>query len=603
MIFRNIFSKEKTLNINFSPIQKKIETPEDLYHLYTDLIRQTNKIHEAENNLRLAWDIFENSREGIVITNLDGNIIKTNPANSLITGYGNEDLIGKNPRQFKSGRHGKEFYKKMWESIFNDGFWEGEIQDRKKDGSIFTKWLRINTVFDESGLPLFYTGIFSDLTRIKEIEDELNKIVFFDSLTGLANRASFNEYLCQEIAQSDRDKFKTVVFYIDINRFKFINESLGHNFGNRILQEVSMRLKSCLKPTDTAARFGGDEFVLLLRDIKKTESLAKIANHIYNTIKSPITIEKKDYLVEVSIGISIFPDDGNDAAAIIKNSETAMYRAKSKHGVSFYFYSNDMNDYGNLFLEMENMVCTAIQLREFSVYYQPLICIKTEKTIMFEALARWRHEPKGFIPPEKFIPIAEENGLIGIIDELVMENVCKQINVWKKKGFEIKPVAINISPIEISQIDFMERVCNILKKYSLSPENIEFELTERALMDDSGNTLRMFNSLRKAGFRFSLDDFGTGFSSLSYLCKYDVYKIKIDRSFTHLLLTDQKSKALTRSILLMAKSLGMKTVAEGVETRKQLDFYREESCDEIQGFYFSKPLSADDTIKYMEKLV
>jgi diguanylate cyclase (GGDEF)-like protein/PAS domain S-box-containing protein len=547
-----------------------------------------------EERLRLAENVFENSEEAIIVTDSANKIVSANPAFVRITGYKMEDVIGKDPRIMGSGKHDKEFFRGIWESLNRTGTWQGEIWDRRKNGEVYPKWLSISTVKHESGGVDKYIGIFSDISELKKAEERLDYMAHFDSLTGLPNRLLLKDRTEQSIAASLRSKNQTAILFLDLDNFKNINDSLGHNFGDALLQAVSERLKNALRKSDTIARIGGDEFIILLSDIEGSDDVAMMARRLAESMREPFELQNRTQNITTSIGISLYPNDGSDYDTLIKNADTAMYRAKEVGRNTYQFFTQEMNDRVFERLFMENNLRRAIEREEFMLYYQPQVDIATGEIIGIEALIRWQHPEMGLVPPARFIHIAEESGLIVPIGEWVLHAAGMQNKKWQKAGLPAVPIAVNLSAVQFRQGNLLEIIQKAIREADIDPHYLELEITEMVVMRNVKEAVEIMQKMKTMGLKLSIDDFGTGYSSLNYLKQFPIDKLKIDQSFVRDITIDPNDAAITLAVISMAHSLGLRVIAEGVETAEQLAFLKKHRCDEIQGYYISKPLPADE---------
>ena len=557
-------------------------------------------LQHANKRLNLFARVFENSHEGVPITDAERKIVAINPAFTQVTGYTQEDVIGQNPKLMSSGRQTPEFYRAMWDSIDGTGQWQGEIWDRRKNGEIYPQWLSIGTLRDEGGKVVNYISIFNDITERKESERHIQFMAHYDALTKLPNRALFGDRLAQALATARRSGKKAALLFLDLDRFKSINDSLGHQPGDLLLQSVAARLKSCVREMDTVCRQGGDEFIVLLSEIDKMEDAAHIALKIVEAMSKEHFVGGSNLIITCSIGISIYPDDAVDGSLLIKNADAAMYHAKESGRNNFQFFTPDMNAEASERLALESDLRRAVQHEEFLLHYQPQIDNRSGKIIGMEALIRWRHPDKGMVSPARFIPIAEYCGLINAMGEWVLKTACIQNRKWQDEGLLNVPVAVNISALQFHQKNFKETVARILRESGLAPGYLELEITEGVTVREIEATVRLLNELKQMGVLISIDDFGTGYSSLSYLKRFPIDKLKIDQSFVRDISTDADDAAIVQTIISMGHGLRLKVIAEGVETAEQLAFLKQWQCDEIQGYYFSKPLAADEFAEYVK---
>jgi diguanylate cyclase (GGDEF)-like protein/PAS domain S-box-containing protein len=609
LIVKNIAKPVKKLQTAMAEIQhdedlsKRVDIDEsnadigEMAHSFNSLLAS---LQYANERLNLFSQVFENSGEAIVITDAERNIVVVNLAFTQITGYDLADVMWKNPKLLSSGRQTPEFYQSMWKSLTETGRWQGEIWNRRKNGEIFPEWLSISTVKDDKGQVGNYIAIFNDITQRKESEQRIQFLAHYDALTKLPNRALFGDRLLQALVTAKRSGKKVALLFLDLDRFKSINDSLGHLAGDLLLQSVADRLKSCVREMDTVCRQGGDEFMVLLTEIDKAEDAAHLAMKIITSMSEAHFVEDERLIVTFSIGISIYPDDAADSQLMIKNADAAMYHAKEKGRNNFQFFTSDMNAEASQRLELESDLGRAVQKGEFVLHYQPQTDNRSGKIVGMEALIRWQHPDKGLISPARFIPIAEYCGLINSIGEWVLKTACMQNKKWQDEGLLKVPVAVNISVLQFHQKNFKETIVNALHESGLEPGYLELEITEGVTIKDIEITVHLLNELKQMGVLISIDDFGTGYSSLSYLKRFPIDKLKVDQSFVRDLSTDADDASIVQTIISMGHGLRLKVIAEGVETAEQLAFLKKRGCDEIQGFYFSKPLTVEDFREYVK---
>ena len=556
-------------------------------------------ITERKQRLLLLASVFENSIEGVTITNADVEIEMVNPAFTAITGYGAEEVIGKNPRILKSDRHGPEFYQEMWQAINEQGAWSGEIWNRRKTGEAFPEKLSITAIKDSLGEISHYVAVFYDITDVKRGEEQLHHQAYHDALTGLPNRQLFIDRLEVSMAHARRHHRILAVLFFDLDNFKNINDSLGYNVGDRFLQEIAKLLRDCCWDEDTVARVGGDEFIILLTEIKDEKDALAAAQRIEKVFAEPILVEEQEFFASASIGISFYPADGEDAATLIKNADLAMYRAKDLGRGNFQLFTERMNQEVSRRLELENNLRRALERQEFEVFYQPKVDIVHGTIAGAEALVRWLKNGE-LVSPVDFIPLAEETRLIIPIGEWVLKTACEQTMLWHENGHPLS-VAVNLSTRQFHQKDLVEMVARVLKETGLPAETLELEITESIVMGDVREAIRIMLVLREMGIRFSMDDFGTGYSSMQYLKQLPLDALKIDRAFVMDLPDNEEDAAIVSATISMAHSLGLKVVAEGVETGDQLYFLRERGCEQFQGYLFSKPVPGETFLGYLKE--
>ena len=556
------------------------------------LIDITGRIEAAERQ-RLNTRMFEHSQEGIYITDDAERIISVNPAFCRITGYTKAEVIGQTPRLFDSDRHDETFYQLRNEAVQARGSWQGEVWERRKNGEVYPKWCSINAVKNEQNKTTHYFSIFSDITERKHSEERINYLAFYDSLTGLPNRTLIHRLIDQALMEAQRSGQQGALLFIDLNRFKPINDTLGHDVGDRLLQQVGQRFRNALRNVDVVARMGGDEFVAALFNISRREHAGHVAQKLLDSLREPILLDGHELRVGASIGISVYPEDGLDTATLLRYADVAMYRAKQSPEEGYAYFSAEMNQLALGRLAMEAGLRRALEKGELLLHYQPKVDIATGRIIGAEALVRWNHPERGMVPPGEFIPIAEETGLIVSIGEWVLEQACSQACIWQQRGFPPVKLAVNISARQITS-KLPGSIGELLDKHRLTPAWLELELTESMLMNNTESVIAMMDELHAMGIALSLDDFGTGFSSLSYLKRFPIDTLKIDRSFITGTPDDADDCAIAGAIAGMAKQLRLKVIAEGVENAAQLAFLKSLGCDEIQGYIFSRPLPADE---------
>lgn len=565
--------------------------------IFRDISERTHQ----QQQLQLTAEVFENSNEAIVVTDPDGTILKVNNTYCQITGYSREEIIGENPSKLKSGKHDQQFYELMWQSLNEHGHWVGEIWDRRKNGEIFPKWLSISAIHDEMGKVTHYVGNFSDISVLRGIESELQRLAYYDSLTGLPNRTMFKDRLNEELNRCQRYSDYCAVLFLDLDRFKLVNDTMGHAAGDELLIEVAQRVQKSLRSTDTFARMGGDEFTLLLPNITSTDAVAHVAQNIIELLSEPVLLCGEEVRVGGSIGIAIYPDDGDNLETLTRHADTAMYEAKSNGRGQYHFFSAYMDQAAHDHLRLESDLHHALEREELFLNFQPQIDARTNNVVRCEALIRWEHPERGLVPPDKFIPIAEDGGLILQIGDYVIREVCRQIKSWQEQGIKAPPVAINLSARQFRQADLVNRIMAILDENEIGVDAVEFEITEGVAMENAESTMHRLCMLASEGFSIAIDDFGTGYSSLSYLKRFPVNKLKLDRSFVMDIPSDVNDAAISAAVIRMAHSLGMEVIAEGVETMEQVAFLLEEGCTIMQGYHFSKPLSADEYLRFLQQ--
>jgi diguanylate cyclase (GGDEF)-like protein/PAS domain S-box-containing protein len=556
------------------------------------IIQDITEAKHATQQLVLSDNVFENSIEGIVITDADGVIQRINRAFTDITGYEEQEALGQNPRILKSDRHENEFFAQMWRALVENGQWQGEIWNRRKDGEIYPEWLTITSIRDSHGNIVNYVGVFHDMTEVKLHEEQLRYQAHHDALTGLPNRVLFHDRLGVAMAHARRDDNKVAILFLDLDNFKRINDSLGHTVGDLLLKEVAHRVGSCLREIDSVARYGGDEFIVLLEGVAQEEDVLLAAQRIIDCLAPVISIQGQDFYLTVSLGIAFYPEDGQDQDTLIKNADTAMYRAKESGKNTYRVFTPAMNKRVTEWLAVENSLRKALDLNEFFLHYQPKVDLNTGRIAGVEALVRWRRGDGEIINPADFIPMAEDTGLIVEIGDWVLGQACADLGEILGQGYGLK-MSVNLSPRQFRQEDLLGKIRATLAAAEIGPEALIFEITEGSVMENEQKAIVLLGALRGMGAGISIDDFGTGYSSLYYLKQLPIGELKIDRRFVRDIAGHGDNVAIVAAIIAMAKSLNMRVVAEGVETGEQLSFLRSHGCDEMQGFLFSKPVAKE----------
>jgi len=563
-----------------------------LFLRYHQAIESRNQaLLEKTREVELAAKVFESGSEATLITDADERIIAVNHAFTQITGYSADEVIGQTPRLLTSGRHDKTFYRELWTTLQASGQWSGELWNRRKDGSIFPQWTSIVAVRDGDGPVSHYIGTFIDISERKQVEEHIRRLAEYDALTQLPNRHLMQERLEREIASAQRSGAGLALLFLDLDRFKNINDSLGHTVGDEVLQQVARRLAENVRVVDTVCRLGGDEFVLLLPHLDHPEQAMQVAQKLHDVLDQAFHVRDYDLTVTPSIGIALYPRDGEDSDTLLKNADSAMYRAKSLGRNNCQFYTEDLNTAVSERLALENDLRRALGRDELLPYFQPVIDLSDGRIVACEALLRWQSPDRGLVMPDQFIPLAEETGLIVPMGANVLGQACRQLRAWDRAGLPPLRMAVNVSVVQLRHSQFPATLRAVLKECGLAPQRIELEMTESVLANESELT-HTLDELSKVGVGLALDDFGTGYSSLSYLKRLRFDTLKIDRSFISDLPADADDATITRTILSIARDFGMATVAEGVETQEQFDFLRQGGGTYAQGYLFSRPLPA-----------
>ncbi|PKL30110.1 MAG: two-component system response regulator, partial [Spirochaetae bacterium HGW-Spirochaetae-10] len=517
----------------------------------------------AEDRLRLSAAVIASTRDGVIITDRDGLIVTVNHAFSEITGFSEEEAVGQNPRILQSGRHPKTFYQQMWHALEEIGHWQGEIWNRRKNGEVYPQLSSLSAIHDENGVIAYYVAVFTDISRLKEAEQRLEHLAYHDPLTDLPNRALLHLQMDHALEKARRRGTSLALHLIDLDRFKDVNDGYGHPAGDELLVAIAERLRKRLRREDLLVRLGGDEFVILQEDLPETGAAAMLARMVIDTLSDPFSISGgRELYIGASIGIAIFPEDGEDGTTLLRNADAALYQAKGQGRNMFHYYTSSLTIAAAEKLRLEGRMRRALELDQFLVYYQPQISLLGGGIIGAEALIRWIDPEKGSVSPGEFIPAAEECGLIGAIGDRVLEASIKQMRRWMDDGIHLEKLAINISPRQFRLYDVPERIADLLRRYDVPADRIELEITESALMEHGERAGQALQTLKEIGIRLAIDDFGTGYSSLAYLKRFPIDALKIDRSFVMDIPGDESDAQIAQAIIAMAQSLKLKVVAE-----------------------------------------
>ena len=569
----------------------------ELNDLADSMRTMANAVLERERKLSLAATVFESGAEGICITDVNQMIISANQALCTMTGYPAEELVGQTPAIFKSGRHDRTFYQHMWHEIDGRKHWSGEVWNRRKNGEIFPVWLGISTVRDENDVPTHYIGTAFDISDRKSAEEQISFLAQHDALTKLPNQTLLLDRIGQALSALQRKECRAGVLLLDLDRFKLVNDTLGHDVGDRLLEQVAERLRQILRQTETIARLGGDEFVVFVPEVDSIESLSLVAQKIVEALSVPYLLGDSELQVTPSIGISVAPDDGEDPRTLMRNADAAMYHAKDLGRNNFQFFAQTMNVVVRERLSIENDLRRALEHGEFVLFYQPQVNCRTGQVTGMEALIRWQHPRRGMVPPNDFIQVAEETGIIVQIGAWVLREACLQARIWHDQGLDIR-IGVNLSARQFGQADLMSQVNAAIAVSGIDPHLLELEITESMLMEDPMAAAEVLRQISAMGIRLAVDDFGTGYSSLAYLKRFPLQRLKIDRSFVRDISTDPNDAAIVSAIVAMAESLHMEVIAEGVEEVSQLHYLDRVGCCSIQGYLFSKPKPADQIVQF-----
>lgn len=552
------------------------------------------EIEERTARNRLAFSVIENTAEGVLVMGPQGTIIEVNPAFSRITGYASNEVIGKPASLMRSDRHDQSFFSRLWADLNTHGKWDGEMWSRHKNGSVFLERRSIDAVKDADGVVTHYVSVFNDVTENFRKDEQLRHLACHDPLTGLANRTLLLERLNLGISQATRWKKKLGVLFFDLDQFKSVNDTLGHHVGDLLLQEVGRRLKSCLRASDTLARLGGDEFVILMNEVSDGQDCSILANKLLAALARPVDVPGSRLYVRASLGISVFPDDGGNTESLMKNADMALYAAKAAGKNTFAFFHPTMSALAEQRLELEVALREAIADQQLSLHYQAKVDARSGLSRGYEALLRWQRPGHGYVSPERFIPVAEDSGLIDPIGNWVIAEACRQIAAWHRQGHGWQQIAVNVSAKQLLHDDLARLIEQAARDHDIRPGLLEIEVTESVVMSRPEKTMPILKALREMGVTIAVDDFGTGHSSLAYLRRLPIDVMKIDRAFVHEAEHDETAQAIIRTIVTLSKTLNLKVVAEGVETEAQVSMLRDTGCDMLQGYFFARPLAAAD---------
>ena len=564
------------------------------------VLRDISRRKQLENQLRLSARVFESSNEAILITDRRNRIISVNQMFERLTGYAEQEVLGKEPTILGAGQENRSLFRNLWALLYESGAWQGELMDRRKSGEEYPVWLSISLVRDGHGEPEYHIAAFSDITERKRQEAQIEHLAFHDVLTGLPNRRLLIDRIEVAISQAQRENIGLAVLFIDLDRFKTINDSLGHQTGDQLLYEVGQRLCQSVRSGDTVSRVGGDEFIILCPNCNYPDDAATLASKLLQALALPYRFDENQLVITASIGIALYPDNGHDANTLIGNADAAMYLAKENDRNNCQFYSPDLNEKNLERLQLELRLRHALEANEFVLYFQPQIDAQSGALVGAETLIRWRDPIHGLIPPGRFIPLAEETGLIQPIGDWVLREVCRLLRRWQMQELPRIPIAVNLSARQFKQANFIESIAEALAETGVEPQLFELELTESMLMKDIQQTTAKLKELKAMGFSISVDDFGTGFSSLNYLRHFPIDVLKIDQSFVRELFDDDAALAIIDSIIALANALRMRTIAEGVETLAQQEMLQQHGCDTLQGYLIARPLPEAEFIQWLQ---
>jgi diguanylate cyclase (GGDEF)-like protein/PAS domain S-box-containing protein len=551
----------------------------------------------AHEKLRLWATVLEHIADGVMVIDLHGKIIATNPGFTQITGYTEAEALGQHSSLTSSTRHDATFYEALWSDLAETGFWRGEIWNLRKNGELYLEWLTVSAVRDDDGEIAHYVAVFSDITRAKEAQAKLDHLAHHDPLTALPNRLLFHDRLQHALQQAARNKTQLAVLFIDLDRFKNVNDTLGHHVGDELLKQVARALAARLREGDTLARLGGDEFIVLLENVDNEYGAAHVASKLVAMFEQPFTVNDYELFVTCSVGISQYPQDAPDLNMLIRNADVAMYQAKARGRNNFQFYAPSMTGEGVERLRLEALLRRSIEKNEIFLHYQPQVEIDSGRLVGVEALVRWQSPELGLVSPARFIPLAEDTGFINQLGKWVLLEACRQMVRWQEAGLVVPKLAVNLSVRQFERGSIAEMVAGVLRETGLEPHRLQLEVTESVIMN-TGDALGFINDLHEIGVGLAIDDFGTGYSSLAYLKQLPVQTLKIDRSFIKDISTDANDEAITVAIIQLGKSLNLSVVAEGVETAEQAAFLLRHGCNRAQGYYYSRPAPAADLLAW-----
>ena len=588
--------------INF--LSRRIQPPDGgMIELFDSIGIQLGNYYQrkkAEYQLRIWDEIFRSSGEAMMIVDTEPRILSVNAAFAELTGYAAEEMIGEKPELLWTDLQEEVFSAKFLAELNKAGIWQGEIRVRRKDALELLLGLSVVRIRSAQGISSHYMATFADDRERKAAEQRIQYLVHYDSLTGLPNRTLLFDRIGTALAQAQRRRQFVVVFSIDVDRFKVVNDSLGHEFGDEVLRHMSQRLRNCIREEDTLSRPGGDEFVMVFANIGELTAIAPIAEKVARTVRMPIHVKGREFNLTASIGISIYPNDGADRETLLKNADAAMNFAKETGRNQYHFFTPDLSRIVSDRLKIETNLRKALERQEFILYYQPQIDIRTRRVVGLEALIRWNQPEEGLIPPGKFIPMAEESGLISPVGDWILNEAARQWREWSRAGLPPVTLAVNISAIQFYQADFLEKVSRLVKECGMD-SFLEIEVTEGVMMKNIAVTLDTMHKLKAIGCKLSIDDFGTGYSSLGYISRFPLDKLKIDQSFVRAMLTSQINMAIVDTIIRLANNLNLRVIAEGVETEDELAALASRRCDEVQGYYFARPMPAAELASWWER--
>ena len=573
-----------------------------------NLARGRNELEQARKDaetvaeeLRQYANAFRSSGEAMLISDRFNRIVDVNATFTAQTGYSLDEVLGKDPQILSSGKTPTAVYEDMWRCLQENGYWSGELWDKKKTGEVYPKWTSISVIRDADQTVMFYIASFSDISERKANEARIDFLAHHDVLTGLINRYNLENRLDQALLSAHRDRLSVAVMFIDMDRFKTINDTLGHHVGDQLLIEVGRRLRDSVRESDIVSRLGGDEFIVVLTHIKDAMDTAPLADKILRSLRQPYVFDGKEMHSSPSIGIAVYPSDGEDGPTLMKNADTAMYHAKDHGRNNVQYFTSAMNAAASERLGLENDLHQALRHDQLHIYYQPQVTPRDGRCVGIEALARWNHPVLGEISPLKFIPIAEESGLIEALGSWVLDEACRQLSAWRADGIKSLRMAVNLSAQQLRSPGLVQSVDAVLKRHGLKGSDLELEITESVAMENPERAIGQLQALRDLGIQLAIDDFGTGYSSLAYLKRLPIQVLKLDRTFVRDIETDPSDAEISAATLALAHNLGLKVIAEGVETEAQRAYLILHQCDFMQGYLFSEPLPAEEALNYLRE--
>ena len=592
-----IFSGEKEVIGTFALSSFEHRSPSEFHRKLLDIGASMISIvlqrAKSQESRRLFQKVLEGTEEGFAVTDASGRILLVNRAFTKVFGYTQEELVGNNPRMLSSGRHEPAFYKAMWSSIRNFGHWHGEIWNRRKNGEVFPEWLSISAVNDETGRTTHYVSLFSDISDKKSAEATIQYLSSHDVLTGLPNRVLFQDRLDTAQVYASRDRTKVALLAVNLDNFKLLNDSLGHAAGDELLQVMAGRLKACVGEGDAVSRHGGDEFIVALTGMSDIEAITAKVLGLLDQVGEPVHLSDRSLTLSCSIGVAVYPDDGQGVDRLQLCAEKAMRKAKDSGRNTYRYFTEELDSSGLEHLRLAHGLRTALREHQLVLHYQPQVDLATRRIVGAEALVRWSHPTDGLMSPARFIPVAEQTGIIIDLGQWVLEEACRQAKAWQLAGLPPLVVAVNVSAVQFRSGKLESVVAKALADSGLDPRWLELELTETVLAEDTDHMLGLLGRLKGMGVNLSIDDFGTGYSSLAYLKKFCIDRLKIDQSFVRDMAANPNDAAIVQAIVQMGRALKLRTIAEGVETPDVAAQLAGFGCDEVQGYHFARPLPAD----------